>query len=108
MPLTHDEIEAAIAEASAAMDLDLSLKGTVAAREFGANYTRLMARRKGRPASNTRSRHNKKLTTPQDNAVKEYLLFLHALGTSPNREVIILASNRVLYYYGSNATVATC
>ena len=46
MPLTHDEIEAAIAEASAAMDLDPSLKGTIAAREFGANYTRLMARRR--------------------------------------------------------------
>ena len=29
MPLTHDEIEAAIAEASAAMDLNPSLKGTV-------------------------------------------------------------------------------
>jgi len=107
MPLTHDEIETAIAEASAAMDLDPSLKGTVAAREFGANYTRLMARRRGRPASNTRGGHNKKLTTPQDSAVKEYLLFLHALGTSPNREVLILASNRVLYYCGSDATVST-
>jgi len=64
MPLTHDEIEAAIAEASAAMDLDPSLKGTVAAREFGANYTRLMARRRGCLASNTCGRHNKKLTIP--------------------------------------------
>jgi hypothetical protein len=107
MPLTHNEIEAAIAEASAAMDLDPSPKGTVAAREFGANYTRLMACRRGRPASNTRGGHNKKLTIPQDSAVKEYLLFLHALGTSPDREVIILALNCVLYYCGSNATVST-
>jgi hypothetical protein len=107
MPFTHNEIEAAIAEASAAMDLDPSLKGTVAAREFGANYTRLMARRRGRPASNTRSGHNKKLTIPQNSVVKEYLLFLHALGTSLNREVLILASNRVLYYSSSNATVST-
>jgi len=60
MPFTHNEIKAAIAEASAAMDLDPSLKGTVAAHEFGANYTRLIARRRGRLASNTRSRHNKK------------------------------------------------
>jgi hypothetical protein len=64
MPLTHNEIEAAIAEASAAIDLDLSLKGTIAAREFGANYTKLMARQRGCPALNMRSSHNKKLITP--------------------------------------------
>jgi hypothetical protein len=62
MPLTHDELEAAIAEASAAMDPDPSLKGTVVVYEFGANYTRLIAHKRGRPASNTRSGHNKKLT----------------------------------------------
>jgi hypothetical protein len=108
MPLTHDEIETAIAEASAAMDHDPSLKGTDAACEFGANYTRLMVCRRGRPVSNTCGGHNKKLTTPQDSTVKEYILFLHTLRTSLNCEVLIFASNCVLYYYSSDITVLTC
>jgi hypothetical protein len=64
MPQTNEEIEATIAEASEAMDRDPYLKGAAAARTYNANYTRLMARRRGRPASNTRGGHNKKLTEP--------------------------------------------
>jgi hypothetical protein len=105
MPPTNDEIEAAIVRASAAMDLDPTLKGVVTAKKYQANYRRLMACRRGRPASNSRGGHNKKLSEPQDHALKEYLLLLHGLGTSPNREVLITASNHVLYYSGSTATV---
>ena len=107
MPPTNDEIEAAIATASAVMDLDPTLKGTVAAKKYSANYRRLMARRRDRPPSNSRGGHNRKLSEPQDHALKDYLLLLHGLGTSPNREVLITASNRVLYYSGSAATVSS-
>jgi hypothetical protein len=76
MPLTHDKIKAAITEASVAMDLDPSLKGTVAAHEFSANYTKLIAHRRGRPTLNTRSRHNKKLTIPQKGCSKRVFTLL--------------------------------
>src|ERR1700733_15088663 len=98
MPLTHDEIETAIAEAYAAMDLYPSLKGTVAAREFGAPYDRLMARRRGRPASNTRGGHNKKLDVPQDQALRDYLMMLAGAGTEANLAEVKNAASRLLYY----------
>ena len=64
MPPKNDPIEARITRASKAMDNDPTLKGTKAAAKFGAPYDRLMARRRGRPASRTRGRHNKKLLVP--------------------------------------------
>jgi len=50
MPPKVDSIENAIQMASAAMDADPYLKGTDAAKKYGAIYQRLMARRWGRPA----------------------------------------------------------
>ena len=65
-----------------------------------------MARQRGRPASNTREEHNKKLDISQNDVLKDYLILLHNLGTSPNREVLITAANRLLYYSGSSFTVS--
>ena len=76
--------EVAIQKALAAMDNNSLLKGREAAKLFGANYDRLMCRRCGRPASSTRSGHNKKLEEPADNALKDYLVMLYHAGTPPN------------------------
>ena len=46
------------------MDADPKLTGTAAVAKFQAPYHQLMARRRGRPVSNTRGGHNKKLTAP--------------------------------------------
>jgi hypothetical protein len=43
MPPKADSIEIAIQNASAAMDADPTLKGTDAAKQYNANYHRLMA-----------------------------------------------------------------
>jgi hypothetical protein len=61
MPPKNDLIKARIIKASKAMDNDLTLKGTKAVAKFKALYDRLIARRRGRPASHTRGRYNKKL-----------------------------------------------
>jgi hypothetical protein len=65
-----------------------------------------MARRRGRPASSSRGGQNKKLQEPQDQAVQDYLIMLHNAGTSANLEVLVLATNRVLFYSGSYETVS--
>ena len=57
-----------------------------------------MARRRGRPASNTRGGHNKKLAAPQDYALKDYIFMLYRAGTAANLEVIQTAAGRLLYY----------
>jgi hypothetical protein len=88
MPPKVDSIENAIQMASAAMDADPHLKGTDAAKKYGAIYQRLMARRRGRPASNTRGGHNKKLENLQDHIVQDYLLMLYHAGTSANLEAL--------------------
>ena len=61
MPPKAEAMEERITKASEAMDRDPRLKGTKAAAYFGAPYDRLMARQRGRPASNSRGRYNKKL-----------------------------------------------
>ena len=66
MPRKSEDIEDRISKASKAMDEDPSLKGIKAAAKFRAPYDRLMARRRGRLASNTRGGYNKKLSTPED------------------------------------------
>jgi hypothetical protein len=60
MPPQAHSTEIAIQMASAAMDADPTLKGTDAAKQYNANYHRLMAQRRGRPPS-TRGGHNQKL-----------------------------------------------
>ena len=61
-------IEDTIEKASQAIDKDPKLSGKAAARQYGAIYARLIARRRGRPASNTHGGHNKKLSEPQNSA----------------------------------------
>lgn len=64
MPTKGELIKEAVTKASQAMDADPKLKGTAAAAKFIALYHRLMACRRGRPASNSRGGHNKKLSAP--------------------------------------------
>jgi hypothetical protein len=97
MPPKQSDIEERIAQASRAMDEDPSLRGTKAALRFGAPYQRLMARRQGRLASNTRGGHNKKLSAPQDDALKEYILMLQYSGKGANIHEIRAAAGRLLH-----------
>ena len=103
MPPKPSKIEEAIAKASKAMDRDPKLKGTKAAVQYGAPYHQLMARRQGRPASNTRGGHNKKLSAPEDLALKDYIFMLYSAGTSANTNEIQTAASRLLYYVSGNA-----
>ena len=98
MPPKRSDIEERITKASQAMDADRHLKGTKAAARFGAPYQRLMARRKGRPASNTRGGHNKKLAEPEDEALKDYILMLQYTGHGANIQEVRSAANRVVYW----------
>jgi hypothetical protein len=87
MPRKDTEIEAAISAASAAKDANPRLRGSKAAAQFGAPYQRLMAHRWGRPKSSSRGGYNKKLSAPQDAALKEYLMMLFATGFQARKEI---------------------
>ena len=98
MPTKVHPIEAKIIKASEAMDKDPKLKGTEAAAKFRAPYDRLMARRRGRPASHTRGGKNKKLLALQDASLRDYCFMLHVSRRNPNLEVIQTAASRLVYY----------
>ena len=76
MPPKSRDIEERMAKASIAINEDSRLKGIKAASQFGAPYNRLMACRRGRPASYTRGGTNKKLSEPEDKALKKYILIM--------------------------------
>jgi hypothetical protein len=98
MPTKAERIEDRIAQASKAIDSDPKLKGTRAAAKFGAPYERLIARRRGRPASNTQGGHNKKLSAPQDESLKDYCLMLYTSRRNPNLEAIQTGASQLVYY----------
>jgi hypothetical protein len=98
MPPEPHDIEELIAQASRAMDNDPYLKGTKAAKQYGAPYERLMARRRGRPPSHSRGGQNKKLSVPQDDALKEYILMLQYSGRRANIHEIRAATGRLLFW----------
>jgi hypothetical protein len=98
MPPKGHEIEERISKASQAMDKDPTLKGTKAAQRFGAPYDRLMARRRGRPPSHSRGGQNKKLSTPQDDALKEYIIMLQYSRRGANLEEVRAAAGRLLFW----------
>src|SRR5438876_7698981 len=106
MPPQADSTEIAIQMASAAIDADPTLKGTDTAKQYNAIYSRLMARRRGRPPSSARGGHNQKLQDPQNHAVKDYLTMLHYAGTSANLEALVLSANQVLFYSRATRTVS--
>jgi len=62
-----------------------------------------LARRRGRPASHPRGGHDKKLTTPQDGALKEYILMLQYSGHGANLHEIRVAAGRLLYFTTGNS-----
>jgi hypothetical protein len=76
MPAKSYAIEERVIKAFEAMDNDLTLKGIAIAAKFRAPYDRLMAWRRGRPLSHSRGGQNKKLSAPQDDALKEYIIIL--------------------------------
>jgi hypothetical protein len=80
----HDPIKEKIQKASEAMDQDPRYRGTQAALDFMVLYHCLMAQRRGQPTSNTRGGHNKKLSAPQDYALKDYIFMLHGANTNAN------------------------
>ena len=65
MPPKADLTEIAIQIASDAMDADPTLKGTDAAKQYGAIYHRLMARRRGRPPPPREAATTKSSTNPK-------------------------------------------
>lgn len=106
MPTRFTIEEESITKALEAMDNDPTLKGTVAAAKFSAPYQRLMARRRGRPASSTRGGHNTKLSEPADKALKDYLLMLFHAGTSANMEVVQESAGRLLLFATGDVNAA--
>jgi hypothetical protein len=109
MAANSSEIESKITAASAAMDANPCLKASDAARQFNAPYYRLLRRRRGIPPSHTRGGHNKKLSTVQDQALRDYIVMLYDCGMSANRDAIRTAANRLLFYSTGDAskTVST-
>jgi hypothetical protein len=106
MPTKVELIEEKVIQASKAMDKDPTLKGTKAAAKFRAPYDRLMARRRGRPASNTRGGHNKKLSGPQDESLKDYIFMLWASSRVANREAIQRAATQLLFYETGDSNIS--
>jgi hypothetical protein len=102
MPPKSEAIKERIARASEAMDQDPRLRETKAIVQFVVPYNRLMARQRGRPASNSQGRHNKKLLVPQDEFLRDYLLILYMSGQSPNLEIIQTSASRLVYYNTGN------
>jgi hypothetical protein len=100
------EIEDSITKAIDLLDSNPRMKMAEAARRCNAPYDRLRHRRQGRKSTLTRGGHNKKLSEPQDSAIKAYLLLLFGLGTAANLDNIVIACNRVLYYSGSTESVS--
>ena len=98
MPPKTYEIEERISKASEAMDKDSTLKGTKAALRFGAPYNCLMTRRRSRPPSHSRGGQNKKLSAPQDDALKEYILMLQYSGRGANLNEVCAAAGRLLFW----------
>jgi hypothetical protein len=84
MPPKIDYTEAAVQKVMAAIDANPWLKGTTAVQQFGAPYNQLIAHQRGRPASNTREGHNKKLNIPQNQALRDYPIILTGAGTEAN------------------------
>jgi hypothetical protein len=101
-----DEIEKAIQAASEAMDRDPRLKAKDAAIQYGAHYRRLLNRRNGHPPSSSRGGHNKKLSEPEEEAIKSYLDMLYHMGKAANKSTLIQACNSILRAQGSTDMVS--
>jgi len=81
-----------------------------AARQSRASYNRVLRRRKGTPASNSRGGQNKKLLKPQEYALKDYVLFYYYVGRNAGIKDLIIAVDRLLAFDGrltSNGDLAT-
>ena len=57
-----------------------------------------MARRRGRPPSHSRGGQNKKLSAPQDDALKEYILMLQYSRHGANLNEVCTAAGRLLFW----------
>ena len=106
MPPIDISIENSISLVLEALESNPRMKLTEVSRQFNVPYHRLRACQKGRNPSHKHGGHNKKLAEPQDNAVKAYLLLLYGIGIPGTVDILILASNRVLFYIRSEETVS--
>jgi hypothetical protein len=77
---------------------DLSI--AAAARQTRASYPRVRRRLQGIPASNTRGGHNQKLNTPQNEALKDHLLFCYHTRRPAGLSEVIESANTLLRYNG--------
>ena len=80
------------------------------ARQTRAIYHRCTRRLKGIPASNTRGGHNVKMNWPQNQAIKDHLLFCYYIGRNAQLPYVIECANRLLTWDGvldSNSDIAT-
>ena len=81
-----------------------------AARRTRASYDRARRRLRGIPASNSRGGHNKKFAEPQNEAIKDHLLFCHHFGRNAGLDHVIECANRLLNFDGilnPNGDIAT-
>jgi len=72
------------------------LKIAEACRQTRAAYHRVTRRLKGIPASNSRGGHNRKFSVPQNDAIKEHLLFCYYTGRSAGVGELIESANTLL------------
>ena len=70
-----------------------------------AIYGRVIYQLHGIPGSYTRRGHNKKLTLPQSEALKDYIKMCYTIGHSANIEVIMASTNSILQCNSSIDTV---
>ncbi|RFU24351.1 hypothetical protein B7463_g11984, partial [Scytalidium lignicola] len=98
--------ESRIAEAIEYIQLHPHAKIAPIACSFDVPYYKLRVRLNGRNPLSSCGGHNKKLSKPQETALKDYMMLLYHSGTLGTIETLIQAANRLLYYSGINDTVS--
>ena len=72
-----DHEESKVQEAIELMQANPKLKASQAARQSRCSYSRLTRRLRGVPPSKFRGGHNRKLSTPENEALKDHLIMCH-------------------------------
>ncbi len=98
MPNDIDHEEEKVQRAIQILSENPGMKIAKAARITRAPYDRLRGRLAGKLPSTSRGGHNKKLSTVEDDALKDYLYLLvaHQLGRPPNLTNIKASANSIL------------
>ncbi|PVH90566.1 hypothetical protein DM02DRAFT_636728, partial [Periconia macrospinosa] len=96
MPKNNNDIESRIQRALASLPEGEKPNFKALAKEYRVPYQRLLARSKGRASLFDRPSHSLKLTTTQNNALKDYLRQLDDLGIAPQIQQVVQAVNTIL------------